>query len=183
MRIINFPSPHRNQWFPRGKSLDSVNDQTCLETREKELVQLLESQTGLHVEVDRFVASQYPFNNGSCCRVLGPDSTDVYMHFVDPSTNDILHYNHPTLQRHVTGKRAASNIKYTLSSGTVTITFFLLAFFHSRHVSLLNQENVTACLNLLRIKASSAFKKPSTYNNKTKGSLEWMNEKIHAVSS
>ena len=70
-----------------------------LAPREAELVALIESQTGLTVEVDRMVESKYPFNNGTCCRVLG-DNTDVYMHFIDPTTNDILPYNHPTLQRY-----------------------------------------------------------------------------------
>ena len=53
------------------------------------------------------------------------------------------------------GRLATSNIPSRQVRSLSHFSFLL--FFHSRHLSLLNQENVTACLNLPRIKAPSVF--------------------------
>ena len=51
-----------------------------------------------------------------CCR-QNVNSTDVYLHFENPKTNEILSYNDPVLARHVTSDSSANNIKYAISGG------------------------------------------------------------------
>ena len=51
-----------------------------------------------------------------CCR-QNPNSTDVYLHFENPKTNEILSYNDPVLARHVTSESSANNIKYAVAGG------------------------------------------------------------------
>ena len=45
------------------------------------------------------------------------NSTDVYLHFINPKTDEILSYNDPILARHVTSETSANNIKYVISGG------------------------------------------------------------------
>ena len=49
-----------------------------------------------------------------CCR-QNRNSTDVYLHFVDPKTDEILSYDDPIVSRRVTSENAAKNIKYVVS--------------------------------------------------------------------
>ena len=51
-----------------------------------------------------------------CCR-QNPNSTDVYLHFENPKTNEILAYDDPVLARYVTSESSANNIKYSVSGG------------------------------------------------------------------
>merc|ERR1719273_2628691 len=95
-----------------------------VEEKRDQLINLLRSQTGLLVEIDRLEISETKYesrlSNSTvlevCCR-QNPNSTDVYLHFENPKTNEILAYDDPVLARYVTSESSANNIKYSVSGG------------------------------------------------------------------
>ena len=102
----------------------SNNPPDVVAEKKEELIKLLRSQTGLLVEIDRLEVSETKYetrlSNSTvlevCCR-QSPNSTDVYLHFENPKTNEILAYDDPVLARYVTSESSANNIKYSVSGG------------------------------------------------------------------
>ncbi|XP_059097736.1 cadherin-99C-like isoform X2 [Tigriopus californicus] len=79
-----------------------------------ELMELLQQNTNLLVTIDKMMPAMGKYGNGSCCKPL-PRSTDVYFHVVDPNTNEILPFDHEKVQRSISSKQAASNLKYAIA--------------------------------------------------------------------
>ena len=100
-----------------------------LQSRQKEMAALLQDRTGLIVEVHQVVAAQRDDGNGSCCQE-DPGSSDIWFSAVDPRTQvlccavlcctdpvtqALLQYNDSVAMRHITGRRAQTSLKYTIT--------------------------------------------------------------------
>lgn len=85
-----------------------------LVAKKKELIDILQSQSGLVVNIDRMVPGMELYNNGTCCKSKAK-GTDIYFHATDPSTNRVLGFDSQKVQSTISGKKPASDLKYTIS--------------------------------------------------------------------